>query len=264
MARWCPLSPRKERRKTDQLVIPEVMIESVLFQVHGGLLGGHLGYSKTNSILSSRFWWKNMDSSLKRWIGGCLCCQRRKKPRPRAGLTQDIAVGAPFDVIGIDFCGPFRETTAGNRYILTITDFFSRWPILIPVPNQSASVLVDALLRHVVTVHGIPKTIVSDLGKSLTGRVMKRFCQRLGISKTQTTAYQPTSNGRSERFHGYMGAALTPFVDTHSDAWDRYLHLVEFPYRFSKLSGIYTLRDPLWSPTQPARRSFHRFRQSQR
>jgi hypothetical protein len=151
-----------QRRPYDQLVIPTVMIESILFQAHGGLLGGHLGYSKTMSILRPRFWWPKMDQSVKKWVSSCLCCQRRKRPRPRAGLTQAIAVGAPFDVIGIDFCGPFRETAAGNRYVLTVTDFFSRWPILIPVPNQSASVLVDALLRHVVTMHGIPKTIVSD------------------------------------------------------------------------------------------------------
>jgi transposase InsO family protein len=147
-------------------------------------------------------------------------------------------VGSPFDVIGIDLCGPFRETAAGSRYVLTVTDLFSRWPILIPVPNQSASVLVDALLKHVVTMHGIPKTIVSDLGKSLTGRIMQRFCKRLGIRKTQTTAYQPTSNGRSEHFHGYMDAALTPSVDNHPDAWDTHLHLVEFPYRVAKPSGF--------------------------
>jgi transposase InsO family protein len=243
-----------QRRPFDQLVIPTVMIESILFQAHGGLLGGHLGYSKTMSILRPRFWWPKMDQSVKNWVSSCLCCQRRKRPRPRAGLTQDIAVGAPFDVIGIDFCGPFRETAAGNRYVLTVTDFFSRWPILIPVPNQSASVLVDALLRHVVTMHGIPKTIVSDLGKSLTGRIMLRFCKRLGIGKTQTTAYQPTSNGRSERFHGYMDAALTPFVDNHPDSWDKYLHLVEFPYRVAKLSGIgYSPFEMLFgrSPTLP-------------
>jgi hypothetical protein len=73
-----------KRRTYDQLVIPVVMLESALFQVHGGLLGGHLGYSKTMSILRPRFWWPKMDQSVKRWVASCLCCQRRKRQRPRA------------------------------------------------------------------------------------------------------------------------------------------------------------------------------------
>jgi transposase InsO family protein len=222
----------------DQLVIPATMIESVLWQTHGGLLAGHLGVHKTMSIIEPRFFWPKMRTSVRAWIGACLCCQRRKRPRPKAGLTQDISVTKPFDTISLDFCGPFRETPEGNRWILTITDFFSRWPICIPVPNQSAEVLVDALVKHVVTEHGIPKRIVTDLGKSLSGRVMKRFCARMGIARSATTAYQPTSNGRGERFHKYMNAALTPFVDQHPNSWDRFLHLIEFPYRVSELPGI--------------------------
>jgi transposase InsO family protein len=225
-------------RKTDQLVIPAIMTESVLFQVHGGLLGGHLGVAKTLSILRPRFYWKNMDKSVKRWIASCLCCQRRKRPRPAAGLTQDISVLAPWDMVGLDFCGPYRESVSGNRYILTMTDFFSRWPILVAVPNQSAEVLVEAIMKHLISMHGLPGTFVTDLGKSLTGKMMTRLCKRLGAGAFRTTAYQPTSNGRSERFHGYMGAALTPFVDTYPDDWDQFLHLVEFPYRVAKLTGI--------------------------
>jgi hypothetical protein len=138
----------------------------------------------------------------------------------------------------LDYCGPFRTTKAGNRYILTVCDYFTRWPILIPVPNQSASVLVDAFIEHVVSQHGVPKKLFSDRGKSFAGKFLKRLCDRMGIANRETTSYQPTSSGRVERFHSYLNAALTPFVDQNPDEWDRYLHLVAFPYRVSVLPGI--------------------------
>ena len=152
------------------------MRESLLWQAHGGLLAGHLGTSKTLSVLRKRFYWPKMKRDCASWIRSCLCCQRRKPPRPKAGFTQDISATRPFDLIGLDYCGPFRTTKAGNRYILTVCDYFSRWPILIPVPDQSTSTLVDAFLEHVVSLHGVPKKVFSDRGKSFTSKFFKRLC----------------------------------------------------------------------------------------
>ena len=142
-----------------------------------------------------------MKKHLKSWIRACLICQRRKTPRPRAGLTQDISAAAPFDTVAIDHVGPLRETPQGNRYVLTVTCIFSRWPILIPVSNTSASVTAYALLTEVVCRHGVPRVLMSDRGSGFVGRVMQRLCARLGMQRRPTTAYQPQSNGRSERFH---------------------------------------------------------------
>jgi hypothetical protein len=117
-------------------------------------------------------------------------------------------------------------------------DWFTRWPIVIPVPSQDANVLADAIMREVVSVHGVPEVLVSDQGRSLTGRVMQRLCKRLGIERRATSAYCPSSNGRMERYHGFLDRSLTPFAERFPFQWDEFLHLVTFPYRVTPVAGM--------------------------
>ena len=36
--------------------------------------------------------------------------------------------------VGIDLVGPLPETKRGNKYIITLTDYFSKWPEAAPCP----------------------------------------------------------------------------------------------------------------------------------
>ena len=40
--------------------------------------------------------------------------------------------------IGIDLIGPLPESQAGNKYILTVIDYFSKWAEAFPLPDKSA------------------------------------------------------------------------------------------------------------------------------
>jgi hypothetical protein len=37
-------------------------------------------------------------------------------------------VGAPFERIAFDIAGPFSITDSGNKYIMVVMDYFSKWP----------------------------------------------------------------------------------------------------------------------------------------
>lgn len=38
----------------------------------------------------------------------------------------------------MDLIGPLPETSRGNKYIVTLTDYFSKWAEAAPLPNKSA------------------------------------------------------------------------------------------------------------------------------
>jgi len=40
--------------------------------------------------------------------------------------------------VGIDLIGPLPETPRGNKYIVMLVDYFSKWPEAEPLPNKSA------------------------------------------------------------------------------------------------------------------------------
>ena len=40
--------------------------------------------------------------------------------------------------VGIDLIGPLPLTAKGNKYIVMLLDYFSKWPEASPLPNKTA------------------------------------------------------------------------------------------------------------------------------
>lgn len=40
--------------------------------------------------------------------------------------------------VGVDLIGPLTETPRGNKYIITLTDYFSKWAEAGPLPDKTA------------------------------------------------------------------------------------------------------------------------------
>ena len=58
------------------------------------------------------------------------------------------------------------ETPGENKYVLTIIDCFSRFSVVVPLADQSASSIVSAVLGHYFTIYGTPRRILTDQGKN--------------------------------------------------------------------------------------------------
>jgi transposase InsO family protein len=222
-----------DRKIRKRVVVPAALRPYILSHHHDLPITAHLGVKKTMSILARRFYWPHMKETVIKKIKGCELCERRKTPRPKAGLTSPILSPYPFHTIGIDIVGKLPETNNGDRYLLTVIDHFTRWPIAIPIPNRKVGTIADALHRHVFMVHSCPKIMHSDREASFTSKILTKVCERLGIRKIHTTGWQPSANGIIERFHRYLGAALTMFVDEFGSDWDKYLASALFAYRTS-------------------------------
>ena len=112
-------------------------------------------------------------------------------------------------------------------------DVFTRWPIAIPIPNRNATTIMEAIYKHLVCEHGLPRRILSDRGKEFIDQGLLKMCDMLGISKVTTTGYQPQANGHVERFHKYMNASMTILSNRSVEEWDWFLPAILFSYRCS-------------------------------
>jgi len=69
----------------------------------------------------------------------------KKLERGRPEL-HPIAVKSPWHHLGMDFIGPISPTSrAGNRYILTISDYFTKFAWAKALPTKEATGVVSAL-----------------------------------------------------------------------------------------------------------------------
>ena len=103
---------RLSKTKIEVIYLPISMVTPLLQACHDDpMSGGHFATDRTYSKLREHYWWPNMKYSIKQYIKSCLLCQqynisRQKKP----GRLRSIAPPeGPFQIIGIDFCGPLKE-----------------------------------------------------------------------------------------------------------------------------------------------------------
>ena len=148
------------KRSWLQAVIPRNCREEVLRGVHDHPTGGHLGLDKTLSKLRLRYYWFGMSKDAEVWCSKCLTCATGKSPSPktRAPLVTDVP-SYPMERIGIDVVGPLPTTDKGNRFIVVVSDYFTKWPEAFATPNHQSMTIAEILVNEVFCRWGVPTKI---------------------------------------------------------------------------------------------------------
>ena len=131
--------PQNSNTSYLQFLVPKKMRTEILSSYHDSTLAGHLGRKKTQGKILQRFYWFELREDVTNWIRACDICAANKLPSKHAKAPLgDMRVGAPMDRLCIDILGPLPETERGNRYIMVITDTFSKWVEAFPIADQQA------------------------------------------------------------------------------------------------------------------------------
>jgi hypothetical protein len=86
-----------------------------------------------------------------------------------------MPTGAPWDRLATDILGPLPVTPRGNRYILGVTDYFTKWIEVFPVPNQTAETCANVILNEVICRYGCPLSIHSDQGRNFESDIFQEL-----------------------------------------------------------------------------------------
>jgi hypothetical protein len=97
---------------------------------------GHFGVAKTLGRVKERFCWVNCQQNVKSLCEKCdICAQKRGPPnRPRAPKKKYV-VGSPMERLALDILGPLLTTSTGSKYILIVSDYFSKWVEAFAMPD---------------------------------------------------------------------------------------------------------------------------------
>lgn len=133
--------------------------------------------------------------------------------------------------IATDILGELPMTEKGNRYILVISDYYSKWTESFPMKNMEAETVAKIIVEQFIVRLGVPYVIHSDQGSQFESRLFTEVCKLLGIKKTRTTPYHPKSDGMVERFNKTLATMLSAYVDEHHKDWDVHLPYVMMAYR---------------------------------
>jgi len=170
--------------------------EGILTALHADAVGGaHYGQCATIKKVTERFWWRNVADDVRDFVKACSVCQKANPTnKPPASTLHPLAVKDIFHRCGVDMVGPLTETRRGNKYLVVATEYLTRWPEAVAVPDKSAEG-IHRFLMGLVCRYGSCHILLHDQGREFNNQLCRDLCKQLQTSQAMTSAYHPQSNG---------------------------------------------------------------------
>ena len=153
---------------------------------------GHQAKTRTDSLISDRFWWPGVFEDVNRVVQNCRWCQLYGGREEKAPMVL-MMVTAPLQLVHLDFTS-FKITTDLNespkvKHVFVIVDHFMRYTRAYVTKDQKVSTAAKTLDEGFISIFGAPKRILMDKGKAFTSEVVEQLCSQFRISQSTTTAY---------------------------------------------------------------------------
>ena len=138
----------------------------------------------------------------------CPQCQLGTNYSHRQKTTGTIQFQGPWDILSIDIVGP-QPPDRRHEFLIVFVDCFSKYTILVPPSNHTASTVGEALMRHVIPYFGTPRRLLSDRGREFVSSIWTKLLCSLGIQQVLTSPHPPPQgNAINERSHQTMNNML--------------------------------------------------------
>ncbi|KAJ8929343.1 hypothetical protein NQ314_017983 [Rhamnusium bicolor] len=201
-------------RKTSEgkaLVVPKKLIPLVLYEYHDSRLAGHPGRDETQDHVRLCI----VCASIKRGA-----VQGQAPLRPRTATR-------PWQTISLDIMGPCITTKKGNRFLIVITDTYSKWTEAEAVPATDATHLrkaLDACCHR----WGFLEVIITDCAPLFRARSWERYMKQHNIQHCTTPIYHQRTNPVERRNQEIKKALRIKTAEDRQAKWDECMQEVLF------------------------------------
>jgi hypothetical protein len=200
---------------------------------------GHFGQARTAHLVLGTYWWRGVYGDVRKVVQNCATCDRVKATfNAHHATLHPLPIEGLFYRWGVDLCGPFDKTAAGNEYIMICIEHFSKWVEAIPIPNKKAATTAQALMANVVSRFGAPAEVLTDQGVEFAGEFAELLFSCF-VDHRMTSANHPQADGLAERAVKTFKSALRKMglgkiVGEGLPEWDTQLPWAAMGYRCSK------------------------------
>jgi hypothetical protein len=189
---WSELSStsRGILMRNDIPVIPASLRQQIISTAHEG----HMGISKTKSLLRNICWFPGMSAQIQEHIEGCIACQCNTPGNAPEPIQTTQMPKDPWHTLAIDH----SSKSPTNEYGLSIYDEGSRTTML-KLSKDLTSATAIQKCKEVFAQHGIPKVIKTDNGPAFISGEWAAFVRDYGFKHQKITPLHPEANAGAER-----------------------------------------------------------------
>ena len=144
--------------------MPATMKYEILKAAHASAFAGHKGVRITLQRLKERFFWPGMGTDVEAFVAACKVCKESKDPpgisANREPLRPLAAPSEPNERVYADLFLLGAVSAAGHKYVLVITDTFSKLAELVPLKAKEAGTVARAIVDMWICRYLTPKVLV--------------------------------------------------------------------------------------------------------
>ena len=131
-----------------------------------------------------------------------------------------ITIESPFQQCGLDFIGEIHPpSSAQHRWILTASDYFTKWIEAIPSRQANDSVIIKFIETHILSRFGYPRKIITNNAAGFGSKKMVKFCHKYQITLGHSTAYYPQGNGLAESLNKSLVNIIKKLLEENKKSW---------------------------------------------
>ncbi|KAI3682071.1 hypothetical protein L2E82_50219 [Cichorium intybus] len=215
--------------------------KTLMEEAHKSKFSIHPGATKMYLDLREGYWWHGMKNDVARFVEECMTCRKVKAEHQKPhGKLQPLEIPEwKWEHLTMDFITKLPRTARGADTIWVIVDRLTKSAHFLAIKESSpAKKLAEIFDREIVSLHGVPVSIVSDRDTRFTSRFWRKFQEEMGTRLHFSTAFHPQTDGQSERTIQTLEDMLRACAIDFGGSWDDHLHLAEFSYNNSYHSSI--------------------------
>ena len=228
------------------VLLPEKLWHLITEAAHNSWLGGHGGEDRTKERIFSSYYFPGVHNYVAQYIKRCPVCQAVKgKPPPPSPLKSLPLCDGPNERVHIDLFGPLKTSHEGKKYVMVMTDAWSKIVELAALPNKQADTVAKCFFERWICRYSVPLVVVSDNGKEFANELFTELSGLLGFQQNKTSPYHPASNSSAESFNRSMKKYLRAMlVDSNTLDWESWLPVLQLSYNTHVHRS--TLESPFW------------------
>jgi transposase InsO family protein len=139
--------------------------------------------------------------------------------------------------IHADLFGPMLTADSNKKFILCITDAFTKYAVITLIQNKNAETVADAIFKEWFCKFGIPAQIHTDSGKEFINKLSAEMMELLNVAQMKTSPAHPQCNSRVEVFNKTVKKYLASFVDETALNWETFLPALALSYTVTTLQS---------------------------
>ena len=197
-------------------------------------MAGHPGQTRMFHRLRRTYYWPQMSADAAATVRECTqCAKNRLRLIRQVNPMRLFPPTKPLECVAIDILGPLPTSKAGHKFLLVMTDRFSKLTQVTPLKRIKTLDVAIAFVNDWVFKYGAPDSLVSDNGSQFVADFFQRVCALLRVTNLFTTTYHPQTNGQAERFNRSLMSMLRCYVEDHPEDWCNFTAALCYAYNQS-------------------------------